>query len=995
MASTTAQRVSLLTIGVLSATSRVSAAEPGWSSTGSMAEARAGHTATLLPSGHVLIAGGRKATEEYQLTETAELYDIQTGTFTATGPMALPRSGHTASVLPSGEVLIVGGVSGEPCQGSAPCIAELYDPQTGTFSSTGSLALHSRFNRDPGHTASVLGSGEVLVVDDGFANLYDPSSGTFSSAAPLPEGFTGSHGGRAATVLASGAVLVVGGYTIGGKGSYAWPLAMLFDPVTASFSTTASMNEARSGATLTVLESADVLIVGGVSTSAEAIASVERYDVKASSFSLTGTMVSPRQGHSASLLQDGAVLVAGGAPCLADAANACEPHASVELYDVTAGEFVEAPPMSSLRARHTATVLPSGNVLVVGGTNADWVSQTTAEIYDPTTTAGAGGGAGGHASAGQGGGARSGEAGAGGASADAAFEPAGGCACSAGRSGGDAGAWWLSLGLICACRLRRREGRAVRSLVITILCALVVIGCDDAESGATGGGGTGAGGAGASSATGSGGAAPTVQFSPCPLVDTELLGPPPSGPLPYRFDEGLSPINESLAFADQIPAMSTAMAECGTLPVPADWNDPAKGTIDVFVQRYPAAVQPATGQLWMLQGGPGYPGSTMAPLAFLLASQNPTLDIYLPDHRGTGRSAFADCTASNYAACATEIPHLSGLTTTGAARDLAALIDATATGADVFVYGVSYGTYWAQRYLHIRPEQPTAVVLDSVVPVVFDFAEFDRNFDDKAHAVLELCATDATCSAKLGGDPIARAREVIDAPDSPCALLPMPQLYFGGLVGGDFFDRLLLPAAIYRSLRCDPGDQEWFEAVAAYHEWYAAPSWAGFSSTLQRNVMYSEMWQSDASVDEILAARQDMIAFDLSAYWAIAASKWPHYPRDEYYGKWPSTPAPILILQGGLDARTPYGDVASAQYSGANQYYVELPTAAHGLIDALISPMADLTSVGCGTQIIQSFLANPSHPPDTSCIAAMAPIDFANPPPEWLALVGIDDLWEN
>lgn len=531
----------------------------------------------------------------------------------------------------------------------------------------------------------------------------------------------------------------------------------------------------------------------------------------------------------------------------------------------------------------------------------------------------------------------------------------------------------------------------MRSLTIPILGALFVIGCDDTESGGTGAGGGGAGGEGG---TGSGGA-PTLQFSACPLVETEPFSTPPTGPLSLTFGEGLSPFSEWLALADQIPAMSAAMAECGTMAVPADWNDPQSGTIEVFVKRYPAAVQPATGQLWMLEGGPGFPSATMEHTAFLLASQNLTLDIYLPDHRATGRSTFADCKASNGADCATEIPHLRGLTTTGAARDLAALIDATDTGGDVFVYGVSYGTYWAQRYLHIRPEQPTAVVLDSVVPVVFDFAEFDRGFDDKAHEVLELCAADATCSAKLGADPIARAQEVIDTADSPCALFPMPQLHFGGLVGGDYFDRLLLPATIYRFLRCDAGDQEWLATVADYHEWFWGLFSAGFSSTVQRNVMYSELWQTDATVDDLMEARKDMLAFDASATWAIEASTWPRYPRDEYYGKWPTTPAPILVLQGGLDARTPFGSVVSAQYSGANQYYVELPIAVHGVLGSLGSPMADLASAGCGARIMQSFLDDPSQPPETSCIGGLAPIDFANPPPEWMALVGIDDLWEN
>lgn len=534
----------------------------------------------------------------------------------------------------------------------------------------------------------------------------------------------------------------------------------------------------------------------------------------------------------------------------------------------------------------------------------------------------------------------------------------------------------------------------MRSLTM-VLGVLVCVSCGDsaAEGGAGGSGAAGAGGSGAGAGGAGGGGASALAFTACPLRDTEPFLTPPTGPIAVEAYEGLSPIGEWLAYADQDPALSAAMAECATMAVPADWTEPEGDQIEVFVKRFPAAVQPATGQLWMLEGGPGFPSATMEHTAFLFASTNPTLDIYLPDHRGTGKSTFAQCIDAS--TCAETIPHLAGLTTTGAARDLAALIDATDTGADVFVYAVSYGTYWAQRYLQLRPEQPAAVVLDSLVPVVFDFAQFDRNFDDKAHEILAICAADTTCSAKLGGDPVGRAQQVIDAVDPPCELPKPPQEYFGALVGNDYFDRLLLPASIYRALRCDQGDRDWLLQVEAYQNWYESLFRVGFSDTLQSNILSSEMWQSDATVEELEAERETMLAFDASVRWAGIANEWPRYPRDEYYGKWPSSPAPTLVLQGGLDARTPYGDVASAQYSGPNQYYVELPQGAHSVVWPLFAPMSDLAAPGCGAQIMASFLSNPSERPDTSCIAQMAPIDFVSPPPEWLALVGIDELWEN
>jgi hypothetical protein len=77
---------------------------------GSMTAARAGHTATLLQSGKVLLAGGEYGTETGGVyLASAELYDPTAGTFAVTGSMTMTRVVHTATLLPNGEVLIAGG----------------------------------------------------------------------------------------------------------------------------------------------------------------------------------------------------------------------------------------------------------------------------------------------------------------------------------------------------------------------------------------------------------------------------------------------------------------------------------------------------------------------------------------------------------------------------------------------------------------------------------------------------------------------------------------------------------------------------------------------------------------------------------------------------------------------------------------------------------------------------------------------------------------------
>ena len=268
-----------------------------FTATGSMTAERAGHTATLLPSGMVLIAGGGGDTPA-----SAEQYDPSAGTFTPTGSMTEGRASHTATLLPSGKVLVAGGLGNSVNWGDSAS-AELYDPSPGTFTATGRMTWPRQ-----SHTATLLPSGKVLIAGGSFdselsAELYDPAVGTFTATSSM----VAAREMHTATLLPSGKVLIAGGSMY--KANFA--SAELYDSEAGTFTATGNMTLEREQMTATLLPSGVALITGGGTVDGY-LASAELYDPAAGTFTATGSMTVARDDHTATLLPSGTVLIAGG-----------------------------------------------------------------------------------------------------------------------------------------------------------------------------------------------------------------------------------------------------------------------------------------------------------------------------------------------------------------------------------------------------------------------------------------------------------------------------------------------------------------------------------------------------------------------------------------------------------------------------------------------------------------------------------------------------------
>lgn len=310
---------------------------------------RAAHTAAALPDGRVLIAGGcgTDGCETADIAPTSEFYTPGKG-FSAGPRMLVPRSGHSATLLNDGRILIVGGFAREATPPVAT--AEVFDPKTGAFTAAGKLGVARG-----GHSAVRMADGRVLVAGGWIGprqytetvEFFDPVTNSFSPGPPMPSIRHAAPG----VALADGRVLIAGGQEVHDRGLTS---ALVYVPESKQWQPVGPMRTPRFKHAMAQVQGGKVMVLGGTTDDRELLDSTEIFDPATNRFTAAASMTVPRFKFPDTIaVSRGALVVAAGT--------------RVDAYDLASGMFRALTGPRPWRSSPSATTLPDGSVLIVGG----------------------------------------------------------------------------------------------------------------------------------------------------------------------------------------------------------------------------------------------------------------------------------------------------------------------------------------------------------------------------------------------------------------------------------------------------------------------------------------------------------------------------------------------------------------------------------------------------------------------------------------------------
>jgi len=427
--------------------------------------------------------------------------------------------------------------------------------------------------------------------------------------------------------------------------------------------------------------------------------------------------------------------------------------------------------------------------------------------------------------------------------------------------------------------------------------------------------------------------------------------------------------------------------------------------------------------MWMLNGGPGGAGFSLGPYGEIVSGTfDQGIDVYLVDHRGTGESEYLDCpkayrsatTSADFSKkCSEEVrallgAKLDGFSTTESARDVRDLMAATATpGQKVFLYGGSYGSYWAHRFLQLPDTKVDAVVTDG--NCLSSTCSFDTpqtfGMDEAVGFMLDVCKSTAACTAKLGAEPRAFLREVLGKlAGGHCARAKLSRVPPADLVLslGPVWPQGIFPT-FYRLNRCSDGDVAALDTLATKLEEVnqrgpvPAPRFGptpnpssrrSMSTALLIHVVASEMISRPVPTRDALVAKAAGLelrpgedSFDLSYFDA-----WQPYPRDTFVDGWVKRDVPWLVMQGTFDFQTVYSlsQAALKNVDDPSLQFVRIDGGGHGVV----------FDSECALTMLEAFLKDPKAKVDSRCTSDVTRDALTTDSRYSEYFLGVSDAWE-
>ncbi|RXG15956.1 alpha/beta hydrolase family protein [Leeuwenhoekiella aestuarii] len=382
--------------------------------------------------------------------------------------------------------------------------------------------------------------------------------------------------------------------------------------------------------------------------------------------------------------------------------------------------------------------------------------------------------------------------------------------------------------------------------------------------------------------------------------------------------------SQSCPELDSIPELKGSV--CFTAKAPLNYKAGDTSKIELFIRKFPA-VQERKGSIWLIPGGPGESGASMYPLIDQFSKLFPNLDIFIPDHRGTGYSSklcpqeeavdspdgmalVNDEWGSCFNYMYTNLDYVKSFTITNAAKDLSLLINTYSGSGERYIYGVSYGTQLVLRLLQLETVAFDAVLLDSLVPhqedVAYDLShrslvtndvglsllqDLDqRNSNEESlktqlKAILERAKTDTAFGAQLPKQDLTILLGMML--DLPTVRNTIPEI-IKGLQDDNF----------------DPLQQATQQITSFYTDYGAAYPSATNSIPLTQVITASENNLRPEMTKAEVALESEELLFKSPLPNLIAENSMPTYTRDTYFGKTPSQLPPTLVINGTLDPKT-------------------------------------------------------------------------------------------